>query len=66
MTTPTIQEQLAAARREVAMRRRVYPRWVESGRMSQHTADHEMACMVAIVETLRGLVPPEPKQGDLL
>jgi hypothetical protein len=47
--------QIAAAEREVKQRERVYPRWVSDGRMTQAKADHEIAAMKAIVETLRGL-----------
>lgn len=62
----TLTDQLAAARRELGMRRRVYPRQVASGRMTQAAADHEIACMQAIVDTLAGLIGPEPKQSELL
>lgn len=61
-----IEEQLAAAKRELLMRRLVYSRWIEAGRMTEAAADHETACMVAIVETLEGLVPKAPEQGALL
>ncbi len=37
-----------AALREVKMRRRVYPRWVAGGRMTQAKADEEIAIMEAI------------------
>lgn len=64
--TPTIADQLASARRELKMRQRVYPQWVATGRLRQDIADHEIACMAAIVTTLEGLAPPEPQQGALL
>jgi len=48
----TLAEQLTAARRELAMRQRVYPNWVAVGKMKQEKADHELACMAAIVETI--------------
>lgn len=51
----TLEQQIACARREVAMRRNVYPKWVKSGRMKQEQADHEIAVMDAIVFTLRQL-----------
>lgn len=44
----TAADKLAAVRREIAMRRRVYPRWVEAGRMTQAKADEEIAVMEAI------------------
>ncbi len=45
-------ELLASARRELALRRRVYPRWVESGRISEDQAAHEIQCMSDICEVL--------------
>jgi hypothetical protein len=50
-----IGDQLKAAKREAALRRRVYPRWVEGKRMTQAKADDEIAAMDAIVETLERL-----------
>lgn len=44
--------QLACARRELALRRNTYPKWVASGRMTSATAERETAAMAAIVETL--------------
>jgi hypothetical protein len=51
----SIPDQIKCARRELAMRERVYPRWVQDGRMKQDAADREMAAMAAIVKTLEGL-----------
>jgi len=51
----TLAEQLASARRELALRRRVYPIWVSQGRMNGDQAGHETACMAAIVVTLEKL-----------
>jgi hypothetical protein len=50
-----IGDQLKAAKREAALRRRVYPRWVAENGMTQAKADHEIAAMDAIVETLERL-----------
>lgn len=46
--TFTDAQKRACVDREVKMRRRVYPRWVESGRMAQADADREIAVMEAI------------------
>lgn len=46
--TITAAEKLACITREINMRRRVYPRWVEGGKMTQAKADSEIAVMVAI------------------
>lgn len=50
----------AAIEREIKMRKRVYPRWVQDGRMSQAKADEEIAVMEAI------LADYPPRQGGLL
>ncbi len=59
-----IDEQVAAARRELAMRRNVYPKWVDSRRMTQDKADREIAAMEAIIETLE-LVKAVASHGPL-
>lgn len=43
---------LACAKRELAMRRAVYPGRVNAGKMPQHEADHETDAMEAIVAVL--------------
>lgn len=52
-------DQLAAAQREVKMRERVYPRWVQQGKMTQAKADAELAAMRAICATLEPLAASE-------
>ena len=44
----TLAEMAREAEREVALRRRVYPRWVAEGRMKQHHAERQIALMEAI------------------
>lgn len=46
--TFTAKQKHDAATREVRMRKRVYPRWVADGKMSQAKADAEIAVMEAI------------------
>ena len=48
MSAITTQMKRDCAEREVRMRRRVYPRWIEAGRMTQEQADREIAVMAAI------------------
>lgn len=43
-------EKLNCARRELEMRKRVYPRWVAEGKMTQAFCNHEMRVMAAIIE----------------
>lgn len=64
--TVSIEDQVAAAEREVKMRRRVYPRRVENGQMTQALADREIAAMEEIAETLKSLVPSKTNQPRML
>lgn len=56
----THDQKRAALEREIKMRRRVYPRWVADGRMSQAKADEEISIMEAI------LADYPPRQEQLL
>lgn len=56
------EDKLACVEREVKMRRRVYPRWVENKRMTQAQADREIALMEAIADDYRA----EAAKGRLL
>jgi hypothetical protein len=58
----TLYQQIKAAEREAAMRRRVYTRRVATGNMRQETADLEIAAMDAIVDTLR-LLRDDPAEA---
>ena len=49
---PSASEQLACARRELALRQSTYPKLVAAGRMTSEKAAKETAAMAAIVETL--------------
>lgn len=51
--------QVECVRREIAMRERVYPKWVAAGRMTQKKADDELAAMAAVLGTLAGLEAKE-------
>ena len=48
----TLEEQIAEAQRELALRRKCYPAWVKSGRLAHEDAYHQLQCMEAIVRTL--------------
>ena len=41
-------EKLQCLRREIAIRKAVYPKWVASGKMTRQAADHEIEVMEAI------------------
>lgn len=51
-TQVRIDDQIACVTREIAMRRKVYPRWVAAGKMTQAKADTEISCMLAVLATL--------------
>ena len=48
----TIEQMIACVEREIGMRERVYPRWVEQKKMLQTTADQELARMRAVRDLL--------------
>jgi hypothetical protein len=55
----TTADKLACAKRELAMRKNVYPRWVEQHKMSDGKAAHEIAVMTAIVADYEGALIKE-------
>jgi hypothetical protein len=57
--TATIRDQIRCVEREIALRRRVYPRWVAEERMSQVVADAEVATMEAVLATLKRVAERE-------
>lgn len=54
---PTLEEQVFCVRRELRLRRRAYPRWVQTGKMTRAEADKQIAHMEAALATLEGLLP---------
>lgn len=53
MSTVALADQIACVRRELAMRQRVFPRWVSAGKMQQADADREITTMIAVLATLQ-------------
>ena len=51
----TLAEQITAVRREIAMRKNIYPRRVCDGKMRRGEATHEIACMEQVLDTLARL-----------
>ena len=56
MKTETIQKWLNCIGRELGMRQRVYPKWVNSGRMTQEKADIEISTMAEIYYYFKDLI----------
>ncbi len=52
-------DKLASAQRELAMRNRVYPHWVQQNKMSAGKAAHEITCMEEIVKDYLALAEKE-------
>ena len=46
------EEMLLEVRREIALRRRVYPRWVEAGRLKLDRAERQIEVMEAVAAAL--------------
>ena len=50
-----IDDQVKCVEREISMRERVYPRWIEAKRMTQKKADQEIEAMRAVLDTLKNI-----------
>lgn len=58
--TPTLDDQIDCVKREIGMRERVYPKWVQLRRLSQEQADRELGRMRAVLNTLQNLKRSAP------
>ncbi len=56
----TLAAQVTCVRRELALRKAAYPKWVTNGRMKAEVADHEINCMQAVHDTLTALLEGKP------
>lgn len=57
----SLTEQVASVTREIKMRRQVYPRRVGNHQMSSRQANYEIACMEAVLATLKSLPTETPE-----
>jgi hypothetical protein len=57
---------LKCVKREIAMRRIAYPKWVAAGRMTQLQAELEIMTMEAIAKDYEADIDFESKQGKLI
>ena len=48
-------EILKELKREMAMRARIYPRWVREGRMTEADRAHRVACLQGAIDHFAGL-----------
>lgn len=51
-----LEEQLREVRREIALRERVYPRWIEAGKITKRSAAEKVRAMNAVADTLAELI----------
>lgn len=65
MSVITLHEQIECVKREISMRRRVYPRWIAAGKMTAESGDREIARMQAVLSTLER-VQHDAKRPDPL
>lgn len=60
----SLEAQVKCLKREIAMRKNVYPKFVHNGRMKQAEADHEIAAMTAALHTIMGLQEAATHDAD--
>lgn len=61
----TLEEMANEVKREIKLRERVYPRWVENGRMSKYEADLQLLKMKACLSFLEAELKKNAAQGAL-
>lgn len=49
----TFDQQIKCIERELAFRRRCYPKWIQDGRIKQLEADYEIECMECVLNTVK-------------
>jgi hypothetical protein len=59
----SLRAQIACLKREIALRKNCYPRWVQQKRMNAEAANQELAAMTAALHTL--LKVQEREQQDV-
>lgn len=52
----TITEQMKGVRREIDYRKRLYPKWVSDGRMTQQEANYQIELMEYVLNTLQAVL----------
>lgn len=59
-------DMVACAKRELALRERVYPKWISLGKITHAKASFEIRCMRAIIAKLEALPDDPVVQPDLV
>lgn len=61
----TLKDQIKCVRREVVMRTTYYPNLIRAGKLRERDAEHELAAMEAVLETLEALERGEQATREL-
>lgn len=61
----TIDEQITEVQRELAMRNKVYPKWIEAGSMQKSKADFQILVMEAVLISLQEIARKKVPQTGL-
>lgn len=61
----TLDQQIKEAARELALRRKLYPRWLDTDKMDIDDAEHRLATMEAILNTLKNIQDITVPKWDL-
>lgn len=69
MANIPLPDQIDCVKREISMRERVYPKWVQARRLSQEQMDRELGRMRAVLDTLQrikeAITKPDPMSQAL-
>ena len=52
----SLADQIRSLKKELAVRRSVYPRWIHDRRMSEKTARYEISCVECAIQSLEAIV----------
>jgi hypothetical protein len=58
MMPVSIERQISCVKRELAIREKIFPQWVDSGRLTPESMKRELDGMRAVLATLEGLRRP--------
>lgn len=61
----TIDDEISCIAREIAMRKKVYPKWIETRRMTRDKANHEVLTMEKTLRRLKGIKAKESNQTQI-
>lgn len=62
----TLDEMIKCVGREISLRERLYPSFVEKGKLSQKQAGHELACMRDVLNFLHGVKQLQEAKEDFV